>query len=165
MHAERERSWLRRWRFPWPRRQPAARTGDEPAAGSDQAARLLPGAVRARPAGRAGFPVNGDRSAGQRPIRLPFLQGVPVKGAARGGTSDPDGTFDWVRAVEQARRDWEQARLYFECVTDRDLVDQAIHLVLAAEKRYAYLLKQARQRGIQGLPAHPGDTAGRQVAP
>ncbi|WP_207635408.1 YaaL family protein [Thermaerobacter subterraneus] len=70
-----------------------------------------------------------------------------------------------MRAVEEARRDWEQARLYFECVTDRDLVDQAIHLVLAAEKRYAYLLKQARQRGIQGLPAHPGDPAGRKVAP
>ncbi|WP_203530658.1 YaaL family protein [Thermaerobacter sp. PB12/4term] len=70
-----------------------------------------------------------------------------------------------MRAVEEARRDWEQARLYFECVTDRDLVDQAIHLVLAAEKRYAYLLKQARQRGIQGLPAHPGDPAGRKVEP
>ena len=83
---------------------------------------------------------------------------------AAGGAEEPDGDFDWVAAVDQARKDWEQARRYFECVTDRDLVDQAIHLVTAAEKRYAYLLKQARRRGVQGLPAEPGEAPGRRVA-
>ncbi|PZN07225.1 MAG: hypothetical protein DIU76_05150 [Bacillota bacterium] len=68
-------------------------------------------------------------------------------------------------AIDQARRDWEQARRYFECVTDRDLVDQAIHLVLAAEKRYAYLLKQARLRGIRGLPPRPDADDGRRAVP
>lgn len=75
-----------------------------------------------------------------------------------GARAEDDADFDWVAAVDQARRDWEYARRYFESVTDEDLVDQAIHLVNAAEKRYVYLLKQIRRRGAQGYPAGAGDT-------
>lgn len=78
--------------------------------------------------------------------------------AGRGGIDAGDETdFDWLAAVDQARRDWEHARRYFESVTDEDLVDQAIHLVSAAEKRYAYLLKQIRRRSVQEYPAGAGD--------
>jgi len=47
--------------------------------------------------------------------------------------------------VEQARQDWIAARAYFEAVSDPELVDHAIHLVLASEKRYAYLLKEVKE--------------------
>lgn len=95
------------------------------------------------------------RSVAARTARVresgPASQSRP-RFASPGGEGDE---FDWVAAVEQARRDWEHARRYFECVTDQDLVDHAIHLVTAAEKRYTYLLKQARRHGIQGLRQRP----------
>lgn len=47
-------------------------------------------------------------------------------------------------SVDQAKRDWLCARAYFEQVTDPDLVDYAIYQVKAAERRYMYLLGQAR---------------------
>jgi hypothetical protein len=47
-------------------------------------------------------------------------------------------------SVEQAKREWLCARSFFDQVTDPDLVDFAIFQVKAAEKRYMYLLSQAR---------------------
>lgn len=52
-------------------------------------------------------------------------------------------------AVERARQDWLQARSYFDNVTDPDLVDHAIFLIEATEKKYVYLLKQARAEGLK----------------
>ncbi|NPV54214.1 MAG: YaaL family protein [Firmicutes bacterium] len=48
-------------------------------------------------------------------------------------------------AVEKARREWLLAKSYFNSVTDPDLVDHAIYAARAAEKKYIYLLKKARQ--------------------
>lgn len=56
---------------------------------------------------------------------------------------------DFVDDVEKARREWLAAKAYFETVSDPDLVDHAIHLVTAAEKKYTYLLRLAREQGIQ----------------
>lgn len=53
-----------------------------------------------------------------------------------------------LQAVEQARREWVTARLYFESVTDPDLVDHAIYSIEAAERKYMYLLRQARAQGL-----------------
>ena len=54
------------------------------------------------------------------------------------------------RLVEEAKRDWQEARVYFNTVTDPELVDHAIYTLNAAEKRYVYLLKKAREeRGFQ----------------
>jgi len=53
-----------------------------------------------------------------------------------------------VDAVEQARKEWIHAQSYFETVTDPDLVDHAIFLAQAAQKRYIYLLKKAREEGV-----------------
>ncbi len=47
-------------------------------------------------------------------------------------------------SVEQAKIEWMSARAYFEQVTDPELVDYAIYQVKAAERRYMYLLGQAR---------------------
>jgi len=51
-------------------------------------------------------------------------------------------------AVEQARRDWLAARSYFEAVTDPDLVDHAIYVLEAAERKYMYLIKRAKAEGL-----------------
>lgn len=50
--------------------------------------------------------------------------------------------------VEQARQEYLNAQYYYNTVTDKDLVDHAVFLMQAAEKKYMYLLKQARQQGV-----------------
>lgn len=49
--------------------------------------------------------------------------------------------------VAQARDEWLAARALFENVSDPDLVDHAIHLITATEKKYAYLLRRAKIEG------------------
>ena len=56
-------------------------------------------------------------------------------------------------AVEAARQEWLGARAYFETVSEPELVDHAIFLVEAAEKKYMYLLKKVREQGLVA----PGD--------
>lgn len=55
-------------------------------------------------------------------------------------------------AVEQARREWLSAQNYYNSVCDTDLVDHAVYLMQAAEKKYIYLLKQARREGATFNP-------------
>ncbi len=50
--------------------------------------------------------------------------------------------------VEQARREWLAAQHYYNSVSDSDLVDHAVYLMQAAEKKYVYLLKKARSEGV-----------------
>lgn len=54
--------------------------------------------------------------------------------------------------VEQARQEWLDAQIYYNSVSDSDLVDHAVYLMQAAEKKYMYLLKQARKEGITYSP-------------
>jgi hypothetical protein len=54
--------------------------------------------------------------------------------------------------VEQARREWLSAQNYYNSVSDTDLVDHAVYLMQAAEKKYVYLLKKARQEGVTHSP-------------
>ncbi len=64
--------------------------------------------------------------------------------------SAPEGKSpDIVYCVERARKDWLTARAYFDNVTDPDLIDHAIFWIEAAEKKYMYLLKQAKALGIR----------------
>lgn len=53
------------------------------------------------------------------------------------------------KVVADAHREYMYALDYFQNVTDPDLVDGAAYAVKAAEKRYNYLLRKAREeRGI-----------------
>ena len=54
---------------------------------------------------------------------------------------------DYFTIVEEARQDWQGARKRFEQISDPDLVDHAIYALEAAERRYVYLLKKAREEG------------------
>lgn len=54
--------------------------------------------------------------------------------------------------IEQARQEWLSAQRYYNSVSDKDLVDHAVYMMQAAEKKYMYLLKQARRQGITYSP-------------
>ncbi len=54
-------------------------------------------------------------------------------------------------AVIEARAEWLSARQYFECVSEPDLVDQAIYSMEAAERKYMYLLRLAKQENAPVL--------------
>lgn len=58
--------------------------------------------------------------------------------------------------IELAKRDWILAQNYFQNATDPDLVDHAIYMLEAAEAKYTYLLKRARnmrktKKGTRGV--------------
>ncbi len=52
--------------------------------------------------------------------------------------------------IRMAHEEWRNAEKYFENVTDPDLIDHAIYRIEAARTRYTYLLKLAREMGING---------------
>lgn len=60
----------------------------------------------------------------------------------------PVKTPNMIDILEAAWRDWQYAKNYFDSVTDPDLIDHAIFYMGATEKKYVYLLKQAREKGI-----------------
>ncbi len=55
---------------------------------------------------------------------------------------------DMIKAVTEAKQEWLTAKSYFSNVTDPDLIDHAIFSVEAAERKYMYLLKRAKRRGV-----------------
>lgn len=63
------------------------------------------------------------------------------------GSAELKGPAHVLQAVEEARREWVTARMYFDSVTDPDLVDHAIFSIEAAERKYMYLLRQAKAQG------------------
>ncbi len=59
---------------------------------------------------------------------------------------------DIAQCLSQARSEWQAAQILFDSVTDPDMVDAAIHMVNAAEKKYSYLLRLAKALGVQVAP-------------
>ena len=51
--------------------------------------------------------------------------------------------------VEESRQEWQTASSHFNYATDPDLVDHSIHAMQAAERKYTFLLKKARQEGYR----------------
>jgi hypothetical protein len=51
--------------------------------------------------------------------------------------------------VEEARKEWLAARSYFDNATDSALIDHAVFSLQAAERKYVYLLSQAKRRGVR----------------
>lgn len=77
--------------------------------------------------------------------------GAAVAGRRLGpprATSLPAELLRRVEEVEGAHREWLFAQRYFDCVTEPELVDEAVHRILAAERRYLYLLRRAREDGV-----------------
>ena len=65
--------------------------------------------------------------------------------------------------VEQAKQEWKNTANYFDNVTDPELIDHAILMREAAERKYMYLLKQAKLADIHAFS--DGKDATAQVAP
>jgi hypothetical protein len=55
---------------------------------------------------------------------------------------------DMIENLESAWRDWQYAKKYFNSVSDPDLIDHAIFYMGATEKKYVYLLKKAKETGV-----------------
>jgi len=71
--------------------------------------------------------------------------------ARHNGLTNDQEYFDILRAINQAHAEWVNAQNYFNSVSEPELVDYAIYNLEAARKKYMYMLKQARLRGIEGI--------------
>lgn len=47
--------------------------------------------------------------------------------------------------IDKSHREWLLAKTYFEQVSEPELIDHAIHWMMAAEKKYMYLMNKARE--------------------
>lgn len=54
-----------------------------------------------------------------------------------------------VQCVQNAMEEWCQAEKLFENISEPELVDYAIYKIEASKKRYMYLLKKAKEKGIR----------------
>ena len=50
--------------------------------------------------------------------------------------------------VKKAHRDWEEAQALFNEVKDPDMIDHAIYAMEATERRYMFLLKEAKKEKV-----------------
>lgn len=73
-----------------------------------------------------------------------WLKGFGVEEANRINERE----FSLRELVELARRDWEQAKALFEEVSEPEMVDHAIYAIEAAERKYIYLLKRAKEERV-----------------
>ncbi|WP_312814122.1 YaaL family protein [Sedimentibacter sp.] len=60
---------------------------------------------------------------------------------------DVDEKKDLYASLENAKKEWEEAKNIFENVSEPDLVDYAIYNIEAAEKKYVYLLRKIKSEG------------------
>jgi len=51
--------------------------------------------------------------------------------------------------LKKAHEEWKNKEVYFESVTDPDLVDHAIYELKASKIKYIYLLKKVKERNIR----------------
>lgn len=65
---------------------------------------------------------------------------------------DGDQPLDVAALLAKAREEWLAAQTLFDAVTEPEMVDAAIHMVMAAEKKYSYLLRQAKGLGLMAEP-------------
>lgn len=92
--------------------------------------------------------INGLRGAGER-LLFYLYEELWLKGL---GVKEPQGCPEKVRSlvelVCEAHREWELAKRLFEEVRDPELVDHAIYAMEAAERKYIYLLRQAKKENV-----------------
>ncbi|MDD3653553.1 MAG: YaaL family protein [Desulfotomaculaceae bacterium] len=80
---------------------------------------------------------------------LNTLNIAPPKLKARLAASP--GSHTLMSAIDNARRDWQQALREFDQV-DNDCTDYVIYKINSTERYYMFLLKQARQEGLKVWP-------------
>ena len=60
----------------------------------------------------------------------------------------PEISQDLIDSVNAAKEEWLAAQIYFENVSEPDLVDFSIYKLEAAKRKYMYLLKLARNEEL-----------------
>ena len=64
------------------------------------------------------------------------------------GSKENDENEEFIRMIYKAKQDMLDAQNYFDNVTAPDLVDHAIYKMEAAKSQYIYLLKLAKDKGL-----------------
>lgn len=54
--------------------------------------------------------------------------------------------------IEQAREEWAIAQQHIDHVSDPELIDHAIYYLEAAERKYGYLLREAKRLQAKATP-------------
>ncbi len=54
-----------------------------------------------------------------------------------------------VYALDQAHNELLCAMAYFDCVSEPELVDHAVYMLGAAQKKYSYMLSKAKENNIR----------------
>lgn len=62
---------------------------------------------------------------------------------------EDEENLELIEAIEEAREKIEEARQFFNNVSEPKLVEYAIYTENAAQARYGYLLNQAKTRGVK----------------
>ena len=78
----------------------------------------------------------------------PLFKSIRILFSWKNSPSDDVTGVNLLKVLEQAHKDWTHAKYYFNCVTDPDLIDHAIFYMGETEKKYTYLLKRAREVGL-----------------
>ncbi|ACB83617.1 DUF2508 family protein [Natranaerobius thermophilus] len=52
--------------------------------------------------------------------------------------------------LKRTEQEIENAKKYFNSVTDPGLIEHAIYLIKASERKYRYLINQAKKMGVEG---------------
>lgn len=65
------------------------------------------------------------------------------------GAGAEESTSPLIASIHSARQEWVMAQAYFDSVSDPELVDHAIFVMETAQRKYCYLLQQARQQNVQ----------------
>lgn len=51
--------------------------------------------------------------------------------------------------IKEAHKEWKNSETFFDNATDPDLIDYAIFKVEANRTKFRYLIKQAKEKGLQ----------------
>ncbi len=65
------------------------------------------------------------------------------------GRNEVDEKEKLRQALGEAREEWRMAQDFFDSASSPELVDCAVYQVTAAEKKYTYLLREAKRRGLE----------------
>ncbi|EGD52019.1 hypothetical protein TheetDRAFT_1106 [Thermoanaerobacter ethanolicus JW 200] len=74
-----------------------------------------------------------------------YLKGIAVTKNIYDYNSE---NYQLVNEVRQTIKELKDAEIYFQSVTDPDLVDYAIYRLESLKRKYIYLLKKAKKEGI-----------------
>lgn len=66
-------------------------------------------------------------------------------------TEDPifDEDMDILKNIESARKEWLNATVNFEHISENDIIDYYTYNIKACQIRYEYLLKKAKEKGLK----------------